>query len=273
LAKKTKKIFDLEAAIVSNDKEIIRQASTWFEKHWEAAKPIDGPLLKQFEELWRKQRPKGKSLLQMFVQDPGLVASFRIRLLVIESTYSEEDENKVWEEIRHEYSDSYEDQQKIYDRMSPFYIDNANKLRPSDYIIDYWTSAQKAGSFKLRSGVGGVWRFKATKWMELNNKKTKVELFDLVKEVHGFMVSDSEWKALGECIRDHYLQTTKIGKKDILVDVPLETLPAKYPEIFKSLKERLLVPKKDAGSARAVPSNKSPLGPRLGPKRVPGRRL
>jgi hypothetical protein len=49
-------------------------------------------------------------------------------------------------------------------------------------MVDYWGTKKGPKSFRY-TGSGGVWRFKRIKWIVLNGKKTKVLLFDLVKEV------------------------------------------------------------------------------------------
>lgn len=81
-------------------------------------------------------------------------------------------------------------------------------------------------------------------WIVLNGKKTKVLLFDLVKEVKFWKFPDKDWAKLGVCVKD-YLNKTKIPKHHILVDVPLGRLPR---SIFSSLKKRLSPKKRPSAS-------------------------
>jgi hypothetical protein len=52
--------FKLEAAIVSFDTTIIRDAGVWFNKHWDSAEIVDKPTLKGFKPFWLQKTRKSK---------------------------------------------------------------------------------------------------------------------------------------------------------------------------------------------------------------------
>jgi hypothetical protein len=144
---------------------------------------------------------------------------------------------------------------KYEDGYYPYYVDVTGKweIKQGDYIVDYWAkeSRPKSKSFKLVS-EGGVWRMRAPRRISLAAKKTKVNLLDLVKEVHGLRFPDEEYKKLKACMRD-YLRTTEINrlKSGVLIDVSLANLPTDYPLIFDNLAKKLGANAKRVRSARA----------------------
>lgn len=241
----------LEAAVVSFDTMIIRDAGVWFNKHWNSAEIVDKPTLKEFRPFWlQKQRERARekgatNLLSRLVKDPQFVSTIPIRLLVFEEVNSNTDYTKAGAKVRNEYTDE-EIRTNGYTAIHlPFYLDHSAHahFRPREHMVDYWAAKKGPKSFRC-TGSGGVWRFKRIKWIVLNGKKNNVLLFDLVKEVKFWKFPDEDWAKLGVRVKD-YLNKTKIPKHHILVDVPLGRLPK---SIFSSLKKRLSPKKRRSAS-------------------------
>jgi hypothetical protein len=228
----------LEAAVVSSDEGIMRDASKWFDRHWKSATTIDKPLLNQVRPLWLSKKKLRIRLLTLLVADPKSIHRLPIRLVVFEEGKQAE-YDEAWDKIKSEYSEDDIRKHGWNGENNPFYLDHSarGRFQPGDYMVDYWAEPTGAG-FRF-TGRGGVWRFKKSIDVEFKNgKKTKALLFDEVKEVCRLNFGDQDYETLGLCVRDHLRRET-ISDRHILIDVRLSQLESRYPNMFRSLKRRL----------------------------------
>jgi PLD-like domain len=238
---------ELEAAIVSEDDDIICAANKWFERHWKAAKTIDKDLLDEVRPFWkrRKRSFNDYNLLSILSDDVKPIGRLPLRLTVFESE-NEQEYVDAWKMLSARYSQDEIKKHNWDGSNHPFYLDYSGqfKVDPDSYFIDYWAEQVSVGSFKFkRDDGGGLWRVRESQIIEINGKKVQAILCDLVKEIHHFQFPDKDWEMLGLCIKD-YLRRNKISKRHVLLDVQLKRLPVKYPTIFKNLKRRLVLKSK-----------------------------
>ena len=231
---------ELEAAITTSDKRAMLEASEWFDNHWDTSVDIDKTSLDQVRPLWRLRTRSAETVLSLLVASPHSIGGMPIRLIVFEAIRKREYID-AWTKVQNEYPEEEIRKNGWDGENHPFYIDYGARwnIGPGDYFVDYWAEASgvRSKSFSYKN-EGSVWRFKGIKWIEIDGKKTKVILCDRVREVHLLKFSDRDRKNLGMCVRK-YLERNKIGKRNILMNVPLSGLPTTYPTIYRSLKRQL----------------------------------
>jgi hypothetical protein len=233
--------FNLEAAVVSTDNHLIESANVWFDDHWENATEIDNVLLAKYTEQWKRNQPKTKYVLRALTESPDTIVRLPISLVVFENEDTWELLEKAWELLKDEYSpDELQHINNYGAVIFPFYLDHRRTFCPTPYMVNYWANMDAPRSFSLDDS-GGVWKFKKEKWIDLNGngKKTKALLYDLVRGIRGWKFPDTDYHgALYSCVCE-YVNRTEISRRNVLLDVPLSSLPDKYPTIFKALKRRL----------------------------------
>jgi hypothetical protein len=63
----------LEAAIQTDDEEILKETAAWFEELWSKSRPVDAAALKRAYEAWRRKQsppPPNATVLQTLARDP-----------------------------------------------------------------------------------------------------------------------------------------------------------------------------------------------------------
>jgi PLD-like domain len=216
LGDEDKEDFELEAAVVSFDKGIIRAAGDWFKKHWDTADQIDKTKLNHFRPLWRqkqRERATANNLLRLLVEEPKVIGGLPVRLVVFENMHTEKEYGAAWTQVKKNWSPEEIREQRYDSSWHPFVLDSSGlpNFQPGDYMVDYWAEETTTTSKFKMYGEGAVWRFKKRKSIEINGKKTKAVLFDLVKEVHNCKVTKKDYNTLKLCVRD-YLKRTTIGE-------------------------------------------------------------
>jgi hypothetical protein len=229
---------ELEAAVVTSDERLMKEAGEWFQHHWNGAALVDKAFLDQIRPFWRA-RPR-PTLLSLLVANPVLFFRKPIRLIVFESP-DEDEYDSAWDQIKTRNWFA-EEQIKRYEGKYPFYLDSSARwnINLGEYVVSFWAGrSSKSQSYKL-TNEGGFWRSKRAEWIMVDGKKTKVILADKTNDVNGLRFPDKEYKILQTCVRNYFRNNkSQRFKPPILVDVQLGDLHRVYPRIFDDLKKKL----------------------------------
>jgi len=193
---------EAEAAICTDEPEVLRKASEWFNEQWKNGVLVDEPLLRQAKVLWKPRRGNRpvrskKSLLDLLRNNPDWFRERPIRLVVYDNEEMSEEAWATWERDKGKLYDSAS--LRHYDEIGwmPLYEDDTGwDVARSEYVIDYNGDNRKPS-------FGGIWRVRQEKaFVPLrSSKKHRLILLDESAAPFGLRFPRAEQNELGRQIK------------------------------------------------------------------------
>jgi hypothetical protein len=132
-----------EAAVYTDEHEVLRKASEWFNRQWVDGVPVDEPLLRRAKVLWKPRRGNRpvrskNSLLHLLRKNPNWFRERPIRLLVYDYEEMSEEAWATWEREKEKLFGPESLRRFDKEEWVPLYEDTTGwDLAPSEYVIDY----------------------------------------------------------------------------------------------------------------------------------------
>jgi hypothetical protein len=189
-----------EAAIYTDEPEVLREASAWFNEQWKIGVPVDEPLLRQAEQLWKDRRANRpvrskNSLLDLLRNNPDWFKDRAIWLVVYDNEDMSPKAQAVWERDKGKLYDSASLRRYDEEGWWPLYEDATGwDVAPSEYVIDY-NGENRKPSF------GGIWRIRQEKAFVRSLKKHRLILLDEITAPFGLRFPRTEQNELGGQIK------------------------------------------------------------------------
>ena len=251
---------ELEAAVHTDDPDVLANASHWFDRQIEKSMILDRSLLKRVHKKWlQRQRANifcdndESSLFLQLARSPNDFDSVPISLGIFtyDAAYSKL-EKEAWKQLKNKH---YSDRERThYDKIGrvPIYLlPQELNLAAGDYLINYWSEKLGDNIFGKLEAAGGAWQvFGVVKERIAGNLK-RVLLAREISDVGDLKSSKKEYANLRKHLSDCFLaEHATRSFSDALI--PFSKMPTQAPKLFGAVRAWAGI---DQKSADAVVQN------------------
>jgi PLD-like domain len=232
--------FELEAAVETDDLNVIAAAKEWFEKQWRTSEPVDKALLEKVRPEWlrRKRAIMGgntnpDSLFHRLATDPGFFSGLPISLGVFQ--YDEaytQNEKTAWTKVANRYNEAERGQ--YGDGHYPIYLNRfKKKFAIGDSLINYWVTCKDDGTIDTFESLGGAWRILDEETVKFAGAQHKIVLAREEKQLERLRVPRKEYEDLQNILGGYFKRTSPKPFHDVLIG--FSEIPNKHPDLFEAI--------------------------------------